>query len=280
MNIWLGPKEREYVRAMQDFAYGLDKDVRIVPVTVSDPHAVRAYALASQERAGVYLHHFTDHTNPVKGLKVTLEAPKAAKAYWYSPENAEILGSVNAQKGTNTLEVPEFIVDLALLVTPDGPPDIDKDGISNDLDPDDDNDGVPDRKDAFPLEHEEWQDKDGDLIGDNLDADDDGDGIADDRNKNGIPDCDELDFDGDGVDRAKSVPWDVFPFDPKEWQDTDGDGTGDNADADDDNDGWTDEQENKSGTNPLDKLSFPKKTYRFVTRDSMSRHCKIVLQKD
>jgi len=259
-NIWLGPKEREYVRAMQDFAYRLDRDVRIVPVTVSDPHAVRAYALASQERAGVYLHHFTDHTSSVKGLKVTVEAPKAAKAYWYSPENAEILGSVNTQKGTNTLEVPEFVVDLALLVTPDGPPDIDKDGISNDLDPDDDNDGVPDRKDAFPLEREEWQDKDGDLIGDNLDADDDGDGIADDTNKNGIPDCDELDFDGDGVDRAKSVPWDVFPFDPKEWRDTDGDGTGDNADADDDNDGWTDEQENKSGTNPLDKLSFPTDT--------------------
>ncbi len=83
MNIWLGPKEREYVRAMQDFAYSLDKDVRIVPVTVSDPHAGRAYALASQERAGVYLHHFADHTSPVKGLKVTLEAPKAAKAYWY-----------------------------------------------------------------------------------------------------------------------------------------------------------------------------------------------------
>jgi len=206
MNIWLGPKEREYVRAMQDFAYRLDKDVRIVPVTVSDPHAVRAYALASQERAGVYLHHFADHTSPARGLKVTVEAPKAAKAYWYSTENAEILGSVNTQKGTNTLEVPQFIVDIALLVTPDGPPDIDKDGISNDLDPDDDNDGVPDRKDAFPLEREEWQDKDGDLIGDNLDADDDGDGIADDTNKNGIPNCDELDFDCDGVERAKSVP--------------------------------------------------------------------------
>src|SRR4030042_6035851 len=80
MNIWLGPKAREEVRAMQDFAYRLDKDVRMIPVTVSDPHAVRAYALASPERASVYLHHFADHTSPVKGLKVTLEAPKAAQA--------------------------------------------------------------------------------------------------------------------------------------------------------------------------------------------------------
>jgi hypothetical protein len=41
MNIWLGPREREYVRAMQDFAYRLDKDVRMVAVTVSHPHVVR-----------------------------------------------------------------------------------------------------------------------------------------------------------------------------------------------------------------------------------------------
>ena len=59
------------------------------------------------------------------------------------------------------------------------------------------------------------------------------------------------------MDRAKSVPWDVFPLNPKEWRDTDGDGIGDNADADDDNDGWSDEEEKKQRTNPLDKLSFP-----------------------
>jgi hypothetical protein len=53
MNIWLGPKEREYVRAMQDFAYRLDKDVQMISVDVSEPTKVRAYALTSKERAGV-----------------------------------------------------------------------------------------------------------------------------------------------------------------------------------------------------------------------------------
>jgi len=66
-----------------------------------------------------------------------------------------------------------------------------------------------------------------------------------------------LDIDGDGVDRAKSVPWDVFPLDPNEWRDTDADGIGDNRDLDDDNDGYSDEEEIKRGTDPLDKLSFP-----------------------
>ena len=257
MNIWLGPKEREYVRAMQDFAYCLDKDVRMVAVKVSHPDAVRAYGLASKQCAGVYLHHFSDHTKPLKGLRITLDVSESAKGYWYSPENAAILKTTDVSAGTNRLEVPEFTVDIAFLVTRAGPPDIDKDGRPNHLDPDDDEDGVPDKEDAFPLEPEEWQDKDGDWIGDNLDADDDGDGIADDENKNGIPDWEELDIDGDGVDRAKSVPWDVFPLDPNEWQDTDADGIGDNRDLDDDNDGYSDEEESKRGTDPLDKLSFP-----------------------
>jgi hypothetical protein len=257
MNIWLGPKEREYVRAMQDFSYRLDKDVRMIPVTVSQPQAVRAYGLASEKRAGVYLHHFSDHATPVEGLDITLDVPQDANAYWYSPENAEILKVVDVSAGANTLEVPQFTVDLALLVTPNGPPDIDRDGMPNDSDPDDDGDETPDADDAFPLDPEEWADKDNDWIGDNLDADDDADGVADDHNNNGIADHKELDFDGDGIDRAKSVPWDAFPLDPKEWQDTDGDGVGDNADLDDDGDGHTDQDERKRRISPRNKLKFP-----------------------
>ncbi|MEJ2704914.1 MAG: DUF5060 domain-containing protein [Sedimentisphaerales bacterium] len=249
MNIWLGPKEREYVRAMQDFAYRLDKDVRMISVDVSEPTKIRAYGLASSKKAGVYLHHFDNHTKEMRAIQIGLDVPKTAKGYWYSPENAAILETVDLTKGTNVLTVPGFTVDIALLITPDGPPDVDGDGIANDLDPDDDQDGVPDVEDAFPLDPSEWADKDGDWIGDNLDADDDGDGVADDHNGNGIPDCQELDLDGDGVDRAKSVPWDAFPLDRKEWRDTDGDGIGDNADTDDDNGGISDLEGIRRGTN-------------------------------
>jgi len=257
MNIWLGPKEREYVRSMQDFAYSLDRDVRMIPVTVSNPEAVRAYGLASTERAGVYLHHFQDHVTPVRDLTVSLDVPKAAKGYWYSTEDAAILDVFDVPAGKGSFRVPEFVVDIALLITPDGAPDIDKDGKPNHQDPDDDNDGVPDEMDAFPLDPEEWEDEDGDLIGDNLDADDDGDGTPDDENGNGIPDHEEFDLDGDGVDRSRTIPWDAFPRDPGESRDTDGDGIGDNADTDDDGDGWSDAEEKEAGTDPTDKLSFP-----------------------
>jgi subtilisin family serine protease len=70
--------------------------------------------------------------------------------------------------------------------------DTDGDGIANIDDTDDDNDGVLDGDDAFPLDPTESADTDGDGIGDNAD---------------------------------------LFPNDPLETVDTDGDGIGDNGDA-------------------------------------------------
>jgi len=258
MNIWLGPREREYVRAMQDFAYCLGGGLKMAPVAASSPD-VRAWGLANDRRAAAYLHHFRDHRTAARGVTVTMDVPAAAKAYWYSPETAAILAKADAALGRQTFTAPDFTVDIALLITPDGCPDIDKDGLPNDVDPDNDNDGVPNDKDAFPLEPAEWADKDGDLIGDNMDADADADGIGEDLNHNGIADCDEMDFDGDGVPRSGAAPWDAFPLDSKEWRDTDGDGIGDNSDPDIDGDGWTNEEEKAAGTDPYDRLSFPVK---------------------
>jgi uncharacterized repeat protein (TIGR01451 family) len=114
--------------------------------------------------------------------------------------------------------------------------DPDEDGVANYIDPDDDNDGIPDESDAFPSDPEEWADSDGDGVGDNGDAfpndptessDSDGDGVGD--NSDAFPNdaLESTDSDGDGV----GDNGDVFPDDPSEWADSDGDGVGDNADA-------------------------------------------------
>jgi hypothetical protein len=57
--------------------------------------------------------------------------------------------------------------------------DTDGDGLSDGIDPDDDNDGVLDVDDAFALDPTESVDTDNDGIGDNADTDDDGDGMPD-----------------------------------------------------------------------------------------------------
>lgn len=143
--------------------------------------------------------------------------------------------------------------------------DADQDGRGNTIDVDDDNDGQPDARDAFPLDAGEWADSDGDGYGDNGDAfptdwrenaDTDGDGIGDnadtDDDGDGIPDQEDerpLDTDNDGADNADDADDDNdgvadvdddLPFDPDETSDTDRDGIGNNADTDDDGDGVDD----------------------------------------
>ncbi|MFC1599745.1 PKD domain-containing protein [Patescibacteria group bacterium] len=103
--------------------------------------------------------------------------------------------------------------------------DTDHDGLTDEEDPDDDNDDVIDEDDHFPLDASEQTDTDGDRIGDNADEDDDNDS--------------HLDED------------DAFPLNSLEWEDTDKDGIGDNEDDDNDNDGLTDDDEERAGTDPL-----------------------------
>jgi hypothetical protein len=58
--------------------------------------------------------------------------------------------------------------------------------------------------------------------------------------------------------RAPAVPWNAFSLDPREWRDTDGDGIGDHADTDVDGDGWSHAEEKEAGTDPLNRLRFPR----------------------
>ena len=118
------------------------------------------------------------------------------------------------------------------------PSDVDSDGLCNGLDPDDDNDGYYDPIDDFPEDPTEWSDNDNDEIGDNADLDDDNDGFSDINEQ----DC-------------ASDPMSVF----SQPLDTDADGECDVLDSDDDNDGWDD-----------DRDSFPKDPTEWLDTDSDS----------
>ncbi|TRX54457.1 FG-GAP-like repeat-containing protein [Thalassomonas sp. M1454] len=114
--------------------------------------------------------------------------------------------------------------------------DTDGDGFANEGglidDLDDDNDGVSDIEDSFPLDPKESQDTDLDGVGNNSDLDDDGDLVPD--------------------------TLDDFPLDASETKDTDNDGIGDNADLDDDGDGILDIYE--TGPGQPTELKFANET--------------------
>jgi hypothetical protein len=159
----------------------------------------------------------------------------------------------------------------------DGLSNADEEAIKTDpLDPDTDDDNIPDNAEVDDVESPTDTDDDGTI--DALDPDSDGDGVIDavdacpqvagdaacngcprnvcgqcgtdglvDTNGDGEYDCVDTDDDGDGV--IDSL--DAFPLDAGETVDTDGDGQGNNADADDDNDTIATVTEN-AGTTDVD----------------------------
>ena len=137
--------------------------------------------------------------------------------------------------------------------------DSDGDGLLNEdehedctLNLDCDLDGTPDFDDPFPTDPSEDSDVDGDGIGDNQDPDADNDGVCD--GSLGTP----------GICDAGP---DAFPLDPAAYLDTDGDGLTDSLvegipssliiDLDDDGDGWTDVDEIRCRSDPLDFNDVP-----------------------
>ncbi|MBN2111510.1 hypothetical protein JW707_00255 [Candidatus Woesearchaeota archaeon] len=103
-------------------------------------------------------------------------------------------------------EEPEEVIEEPIA----GGPDNDNDGTPDETDIDDDNDGLLDTEDAYPLDH----DNDGDP--DITDNDDDNDGVLDkfdnylyDMDNDGIIDLSDMDNDNDGIVNEE----DTYPFD-------------------------------------------------------------------
>ncbi len=118
-NIYLGPEERGYMRALARFTSRLTPDVQMATVQVS-PAEVRAYALSSAHGGAVYLHHVTDHRSAVKQVRITVQMPQRGSAYaaeWIDPATGDVIKTQD-MPASGTLEAPPFQVDLALLIRP------------------------------------------------------------------------------------------------------------------------------------------------------------------
>ena len=119
-------------------------------------------------------------------------------------------------------------------------------------DEDDDNDGVVDVDDAFPLDKNESIDTDGDGVGDNSDT------FPEDKDESTDSDGDAVGDNGDNcplVANADQANYDL-------------DAEGDACDLDDDNDGFSDEAELEDGTDPFNRFSCASGCFSFDVDDN------------
>ena len=117
-------------------------------------------------------------------VALPLESPDGeyTLSYWFAYDTA--LNGVN--HSGSVLEAAGYSVTVsfaegAAVAIPPEIVDSDADGTTDFYDLDDDNDGVADKDDAFPLDGAESLDTDADGVGNNEDTDDDGDGFTDDH---------------------------------------------------------------------------------------------------
>jgi len=127
--------------------------------------------------------------------------------------------------------------------------DTDLDGIADDLDDDDDGDGVKDTEDWAPLNPYETIDSDGDGLGNNADNDDDNDGFSDQEDAFDNDPTEWRDTDGDGIGDSR----DAFPLDALLTLDRDSDFIADEMDPDDNNDGVADADAVASGLDAFEE---------------------------
>jgi len=152
----------------------------------------------------------------------------------------------------------------------------DGDGVGNVCDPDDDNDTVPDGDDTAPLDPYECQDEDEDTCDDCSQTGGPPDTANDgpDTDSDGICDAGDDDDDNDGLTNDEEIACGSDPLNADStceicdgidndlnegidegFPDFDVDGIADCVDPDDDNDGFTDDQEDMCGSDPLDDTS-------------------------
>ena len=200
-------------------------DSHNVPSTLKTLYAVLDNAGVKNIVSSPVNINYTDADND--GLQDTVDKWVSDIRYAFDDNNNSIPDILDDIYGlaTNTASdsvlLDGYTVSISDIIRDGGwfAPDLDGDGISDNLDPDIDGDGVVNVQDAFPRDASEWLDTDHDGTGNNADKDDDNDGISDaDENRWGFDPLDasdggNTDTDGDGVSNADEIEAGSDPLD-------------------------------------------------------------------
>ena len=115
-NQYIGPEERAFSRIHANYIADFDGAAGPVEVALSKPSAFRAYALAGANEAGVYFLSW-DFSSALSGQTVTLNVPAdGMQGEWFDPSTGNVLSMFPVARGTQTLPIPAFTIDLVLRI--------------------------------------------------------------------------------------------------------------------------------------------------------------------
>jgi len=115
LNIYLGPEEKGYIQVFQSYIKNFPAAQPSV-ITTNNPNLVKGYALSSPDIYGAYFHAYTNHTTPTSNITITIDVPKTGTATWVNPSTGAVLGTQNVSAGERTLNIPSFLIDVALKI--------------------------------------------------------------------------------------------------------------------------------------------------------------------
>lgn len=116
-NIYIGPEERGYIKALQGWTAKADPTATPVAVTVSDRAHVRGYGLQSSKSFSAYLVNYTTHSSATQGVSIQVNMPRNAIATWTNSSDGSTLARVSVAAGKRMLAVPSFTTDVVLRVS-------------------------------------------------------------------------------------------------------------------------------------------------------------------
>ena len=120
-NLYIGPEERAFVRALEAYTRDIPTDVRPASMLVSTPGRIRGYGRRSERIFAAYLHNFANHEQPTTGVYIKIDSPLEGRAKWLDPKTGRIIGTSPVHTGRQTLQVPPFVTDIALKIGPPKP---------------------------------------------------------------------------------------------------------------------------------------------------------------
>jgi len=112
-NIYLGSVEQGYVSVFSKFINNLEDNLIEYPLVSEDT----VYSYRSENLILGYIYR-SELDIPQKFTTIFLSVPTTSTIQWISPSNGEILSEMLVQKGTQTLNSPDFLTDIAFKIVP------------------------------------------------------------------------------------------------------------------------------------------------------------------